>query len=70
MRRTLNDGRVDDALARYDSLERRIHELEADAESYDLGKGKSLDDEFAELKAEAGVERELEEMKARLSRGE
>ena len=69
MRRTLNDGRVDDALARYDSLERRIHELEADAESYDLGKARTLDDEFAELKAEAGVERELEQMKARLQRG-
>ncbi|KAA3628193.1 MAG: phage shock protein PspA [Proteobacteria bacterium] len=68
MRRTLNDGRVDDALARYDVLERRIHELEADAESYDLGKTKSLEDEFAELKVEAGVERELERMKARLNR--
>lgn len=69
MRRTLNDGRISDALARYEVLERRIHELEADAESYDLGKGRSLDDEFAELKVEASVERELEQMKARLNRG-
>jgi phage shock protein A len=68
MRRTLNDGRVEDALARYEVLERRIHELEADAEVFDLGKGKSLDDEFAELKAESGVEEELERMKARITR--
>ena len=66
MRRTLNDGRVDDALARYETLERRIHELEADAEVYDMGKAKSLDDEFAELKAESGVEEELEQLKARI----
>ncbi|GAB4347006.1 MAG: phage shock protein PspA [Gammaproteobacteria bacterium] len=66
MRRTLGDGRVDEALARYELLERRIHELEADAEVYDLGKSKSLDEEFAELEAEAGVEEELAELKARL----
>ena len=33
MRQTLHDGRVDEALSRYDSLERRIDELEADAEA-------------------------------------
>ncbi len=68
MRQTINDGRVDDALARYETLERRIHELEADAEVYDMGKAKSLDEEFAELKAESGVEEELERMKARINK--
>lgn len=66
VRRTLHDGRVDDALARYDTLERRINELEADAASYDLGQTKSLDEEFADLEATAGIEDELESMKARL----
>ena len=66
-RRTLHDGRIDDAMARYATLERRIDELEADAESYDLGKERSLADEFADLEAENGVEDELQEMKSRLS---
>jgi phage shock protein A len=42
MRRQLNDGRIDEAMARYAILERRIDELEADAEAYDLGKKTQL----------------------------
>jgi phage shock protein A len=68
MRRTLHDGRIDDAMERYSGLERRIDELEADAESFDLGKERTLDDEFAELVAENGVSDELERMKAKLAK--
>lgn len=68
MRRTLHDGRIDDAMERYSGLERRIDELEADAESFDLGKERTLDDEFAELVAENGVNDELERMKAKLAK--
>ncbi|MGD8711096.1 MAG: phage shock protein PspA [Ectothiorhodospiraceae bacterium] len=67
-RRTLHDGRIDDALARYEGLERRIDELEADAESYDLGKDKTLDEELADLEAESGVEEELRQLKDRVAR--
>ena len=38
VRDALHDGRVDDALQRFGSLERRIDELEAGAEVYDMGK--------------------------------
>ncbi len=68
IRRTLHDGRVDDAMERYSGLERRIDELEADAESFDLGKERTLDDEFSELAAENGVHDELERMKAKLAK--
>jgi phage shock protein A len=67
MRRQLNDGRVDEAMARYAILERRIDELEADAEVYDLGKKRSLEDEFSDLAAENGVEDELDAIKAKLA---
>ena len=67
MRRTLNDGRIDEAMARYATLERRIDELEADAEAYDLGKERTLEDEFADLAAENGVEDELAAIKAKLA---
>jgi phage shock protein A len=68
IRETLHDGRVDDAMERYSTLERRIDELEADAESFDLGKERTLDDEFAELAAENGINDELELMKAKLAK--
>ena len=60
IRRTLADGRVDEALSRYESLERRIDELEASAEVHDMGKGKTLEEEFQELEVEADIEADLE----------
>jgi len=68
VRKTLNDGRVDDALARYETLERKINELDAEAESYDLGHKKTLADEFAELEVEGEVQDELAAMKAKLNK--
>lgn len=66
--RTLHDARIDDALGRYESLERRIDELEADAEVFDMGRARTLEDEFADLAAEADVAEELARLKARVSR--
>lgn len=69
IRTQLHDGRIDEALARYSAIERKLDDLEGQVESYDLGrKGpKTLEEEFAELEAQSSVERELEEMKARLA---
>ena len=67
IRRTLHDGRVDDALGRYESLERRIDDLEANAEVYDMGKPKTLEDEFAELEVEADIAADLERLRARVA---
>ena len=67
MRKVINDPRVDDALSRYDTLERRINELEAEADVFDLGR-KNLEDEFADLEAENGVAEELARMKERVQR--
>ncbi|HET8728505.1 MAG TPA: phage shock protein PspA [Alphaproteobacteria bacterium] len=69
IRTQLHDGRIEDALSRYAAVERKIDDLEGRVESYDLGrKGpKSLDEEFADLEAEASVSQELAELKARLS---
>jgi phage shock protein A len=69
LRRTLHDGRVDEALSRYDNLERRIDELEADAETYDMGKDgpRTLEQEFEELEVENGVADELAALKKKVS---
>ncbi|MFT5394698.1 MAG: phage shock protein A [Gammaproteobacteria bacterium] len=66
VRQTLNDSRVDDALGRYDALERRIDELEAGAEVYDMGRAKSLEEEFSDLEGQAEVADELAALKAKV----
>ena len=67
MRHQLHDGRIDDALARYETLEHRLDSLEAEAESYDLGQGRDLAAELADLETEDAVERERADLKARLA---
>ena len=68
MRRTLYDGRVDDALSRYESLERRIDDLESEAEGYDLGKKEDLATAFADLEAEEEIADELASLKAKMKK--
>ena len=69
MRTQLHDGRIDDALGRYEYIERKLDELEGQVEAFDLGTGKkSLADEFSDLEAESAVERELAELKSRMSK--
>ena len=73
MRHSYADGRVDDALARFEALHRRIDELEGRAEAFDLGRGqpgggKSLAEEFASLETESGLDAELDALKQRLNK--
>jgi phage shock protein A len=65
--RQVHDGRIDEALSRFDRYERRIDELEAESESWALGRPRTLEDEFAELEAEDAVNAELNELKRRVA---
>lgn len=64
--RQVYDGRIDEAMERYERYERKIDELEGEAESYALGRPKSLEQEFAELEAEDDVNAEFEALKKRI----
>jgi len=64
-RKRLHSARIDDALIRFDQFERRIDDIEAHVESYDLGGKKSLKDEFSELENEDAVAQELRELKSK-----
>jgi phage shock protein A len=64
-RKRLHNVRIDDALIRFDQFERRIDDIEAHVESYDLGGKKGLKDEFTELEAEDAVAQELRELKSK-----
>ena len=65
VRKRLHSHKIDDAMVRFDQFERRIDDLEAHVESYDLGKKKDLKDEFSELESEDAVAKELREMKSK-----
>lgn len=68
MRTHMTSNKVDDALARYERMERKVDELEAHVEAFDLGNGKSLESQFAELEADESVEAELEALKKSISK--
>ncbi|QBY05307.1 phage shock protein PspA [Thalassotalea sp. HSM 43] len=63
----LDSGKVDDALSRFDSYERKIDDLEAQVDSYDLGK-KSLADEIADLESDDNIDQELEALKSKMQK--
>jgi len=65
VRKRLYNYRIDDALIKFDQFERRVDDLEAHAESYDLGVKKDLKDEFSELETEDAVAQELRELKSK-----
>ncbi len=71
LRNLMTNERVDEALARFDQLERRVDYAEGRADSLDIGgKGKkTLADEFAELEGGDKVDEELEELKRALGKG-
>ena len=69
-RESLYDGRVDDALARFDQMEKKLDEAESRVEAYDLGQSKSLADEIADLEAEAAIEDELAQLKERVKKAD
>jgi phage shock protein A len=65
VRKRLHSYRIDDAFIKFDQFEKRIDDLEAHAESYDLGVKKDLKDEFTELENEDAVAKELRELKSK-----
>lgn len=65
--RHIYDGRIDEAMARYDNFERKIDELEAEAEAIAMGRPRSLSEQFAELESEESVKAELKQLKKRMA---
>lgn len=69
VREKISDTKIEDALQRYELVERKVDELEAQVESYDLGRKESLSGQFEALEAEEAVEKELAELKRRVKGG-
>lgn len=65
----LHTSRTSEAFSKFEQYERKIDELEAEADSYEMsGKAKSLDQEFAELQAQDEIEQELQKLKQQMNK--
>jgi phage shock protein A len=69
LRSLMTNERVDDALARFDQLERRVDYAEGLADAVGMAGPRTLADEFAALEGTDKVDEELEEMKRALGMG-
>ena len=65
VRRQLDDGKYNDAFAKFEQYERRLDEMEGSVEAYDLG-SRSLVDEIELLETDDAVEDELSRLKAKV----
>ncbi len=65
VKENIHSTRVNDALNRFDHYERKVDDIEAAVESYDLG-SKSLADEIADLASDEKVDDELAKLKAKM----
>ena len=67
MRSQVYDGRVDEALARYGNIERKVDEMEAYADQI-RGTEPTLEAQFAALEQDESIEKELAALKAKRSK--
>jgi len=65
VKKSLDSGKVDAAMGRFEQYERKIDDLESQVDAYDLGK-KTLADEFAELESDDEIDDELAALKKKM----
>lgn len=68
-RKVLNSYDVAEIEQRYESFARKVDQMESKVEAYDLSSNPSLDEEFRQLEAESQLNKELEELKAKVANG-
>jgi len=65
-RKHIHDDRIDEMLFRFESAERRIDRVESEAEAINMGRGKDLAGEIADLEQDDRVEAELADLKSKV----
>ena len=68
VRRSITSPKLEEAFERFEKVERRIDRIEGEVESYDLGQGRTLDQEIADLEMEEAIESELDALKSKLAK--
>jgi phage shock protein A len=65
-RKHIHDDRIDEMLFRFENAEQRIDRVESEAEAINMGRGKTLADEIADLEQDDRVEAELADLKSKV----
>jgi phage shock protein A len=65
-RKHIHDDRIDEMLYRFENAEQRIDRVESEAEAINLGRGKNLADEIADLEQDDRVEAALADLKSKV----
>jgi phage shock protein A len=68
VRGQIHDERIDDVLHRFESVERKVDEVESEAESLDMGRNRGLSEEIADLERNEEIDRELSALKKRVGK--
>ena len=68
IRRSSNREKLEEAFRKFEAYERKMDNMEAEVEAQDLGRSRTLHDEFAEFERNDKVESELEALKASMHR--
>jgi phage shock protein A len=69
-RKHIHDDRIEEMLYRFETAEQRIDRVESEAEAINMGRGKNLADEIADLEQDDRVEAELADLKSKVSDGD
>ncbi|MDJ0657183.1 MAG: phage shock protein PspA [Xanthomonadales bacterium] len=70
VRNQIHGTKIDDVLNRFENAERKIDEVESEAESLDMGQNRTLSDEILDLERGEQIEAELSSLKKRVAKGE
>jgi len=65
-RKHIHDDRIEEMLFRFESAEQRIDRVESEAEAINMGRGRNLADEIADLEQDDRVEAELADLKSKV----
>ncbi|MEM9102239.1 MAG: phage shock protein PspA [Pseudomonadota bacterium] len=67
LKEQLHNQSAEGAFQRFDQFERKLDDMEAKVESYDLGRKKTLSEEIAELEVQDQIDQELAALKAKVA---
>lgn len=68
VKRQLNNESIDNAFSKFEQYEQKMDRLEAEVESYDLGKGQTLSDQIEQLVVDEKIEEELKSLKVKFKK--
>lgn len=68
VRQKLYDNRIEDVMVRFSQMEKRADHTESRVEAADMGREKTLNEEFADLESEQNVADDLAALKAKVAK--